>query len=268
MSELLTPQRPAAASAAEAVALSRRHLWLLVVVTCVPVPALSYAAGVVPLPDLLTRAAVSFVPFIEATTGAGGGHVIRGESVAVESITIRSAGAVAGLESQRDRTLGDGHPISARVSVSAKASKAALVDKTSPRGGAGESTAPTAGVDAANDGETPTTGTEPDRTGDQQTPSQRGGAEAPADAAPPAPQDPPADPTTGSTGPSTKPGGGSAGGADPPKQGGPPADPGPASPPANSPATPSNPSPPEQASPPGKPPDAGSQGNGSGGGRP
>jgi uncharacterized membrane protein YgcG len=74
-------------AAAEAVALSRRQICLLALVVCVPVPLLSYAAGAVPLPEMLQRAAASFAPFFGAVETSDV-RLTRADS-SVEPLAIR-----------------------------------------------------------------------------------------------------------------------------------------------------------------------------------
>ena len=87
MNELSTPQPTIAA--AEAVTLSRGQVWLLAFLICVPVPVLSYAAGVVPLPEMLERAAASFAPLFSAAE-SGEVRLVRADgSGSVEALAIR-----------------------------------------------------------------------------------------------------------------------------------------------------------------------------------
>lgn len=65
MSDLATPRSWAARDTAEAVTVPQRHLLLLALLMCVPLPLLSVVATVVPLPEIVERAAANMVPFAE-----------------------------------------------------------------------------------------------------------------------------------------------------------------------------------------------------------
>ena len=88
MDTIATPRRWAAPRAAEAVALSRPQVLALVLLTCVPIPLLSLAATVVPLPEILERAAATFVPFVAPTLGEDEGRVARESASAVHTLGI------------------------------------------------------------------------------------------------------------------------------------------------------------------------------------
>ena len=87
MSTFATPKGWTAARTAEAVVLPRRHLLAIAVLMCVPLPLLSLAAIVVPLPQLVERAAATFIS-IAAPTLDGEGPVIRESKIAVRSPEI------------------------------------------------------------------------------------------------------------------------------------------------------------------------------------
>ncbi len=88
MDTIATRQRWAASRASEAVALSRPQVIALAVLTCVPIPLLSLAATVVPLPQILERAAATFVPFVAPTLGDDEGRVARESASAVRALGI------------------------------------------------------------------------------------------------------------------------------------------------------------------------------------
>jgi len=88
MDTIATPQRWATPRAAEAVALSRPQVVALALLTCVPIPLLSLAAMVVPLPQILERAAATFVPFVAPTLGDDEGRVARESASAVRALGI------------------------------------------------------------------------------------------------------------------------------------------------------------------------------------
>ena len=88
MDTIATRQRWAAPRASEAVALSRSQVVALALLTCVPIPLLSLAATVVPLPQVLERAVATFVPFVAPTLGDDEGRVARESASAVRALGI------------------------------------------------------------------------------------------------------------------------------------------------------------------------------------
>ncbi len=88
MDTIATRERWAAPRAAEAVALSRPQVVALALLTCVPIPLLSLAATVVPLPQVLERAVATFVPFVAPTLGDDEGRVARESASAVRALGI------------------------------------------------------------------------------------------------------------------------------------------------------------------------------------
>ena len=75
MSSLATPIGLTATGTATAVSLPRRHVLLVALLVCIPLPLLSLAAMVLPLPQLLERATATFISFATQTEGQEG--VIR-----------------------------------------------------------------------------------------------------------------------------------------------------------------------------------------------
>lgn len=88
MSDLATPSGWTAAGTAEAVSLPRRHLVAIAILMCIPLPVLSLAATVIPLPQLLERAAANFATLAAPALG-GNESVIRERVVAVGSVEIQ-----------------------------------------------------------------------------------------------------------------------------------------------------------------------------------
>ncbi len=88
MDTIATRQRWAAPRASEAVALSRPQVIALAVLTCVPIPLLSLAATVVPLPQVLERAVATFVPFVAPTLGDDERRVARESASVVRALGI------------------------------------------------------------------------------------------------------------------------------------------------------------------------------------
>ena len=68
--------------------MSRPQVVALALLTCVPIPLLSLAARVVPLPKILERAAATFVPFVAPTLGDDEGRVARESASAVRALGI------------------------------------------------------------------------------------------------------------------------------------------------------------------------------------
>jgi hypothetical protein len=87
MNEFLASHSRATPHAVEAVVLSRRQLLVIALLTCIPIPLFSYAATVVPLPEILERAAADFVPFISPSTG-GSGELVREEAAPPHAVEI------------------------------------------------------------------------------------------------------------------------------------------------------------------------------------
>jgi hypothetical protein len=75
MDRLATSTSWATATTAEAVALPRRHVLAVAALVCIPIPLFSIGAMLLPLPQLLERAAASFVSI--AAPSSGKPHVIR-----------------------------------------------------------------------------------------------------------------------------------------------------------------------------------------------
>ena len=88
MSDLATPTGWTTAGAAEAVSLPRRHAVAIAILMCVPLPLLSLAATVVPLPRMLERAAATFATLTAPALG-GDASVIREKAVTVRSVEIQ-----------------------------------------------------------------------------------------------------------------------------------------------------------------------------------
>ena len=278
MSNLATPNGWTTAGTAEAVSLPRRHLLAIAILMCVPLPVLSLAATVVPLPQMLERAAATFAT-IATPALRGDASVIRERTVVVGQIEIQ----YQPLEHPPTTTKAspreaDGQPVRAATAQSATGPGKTSADTT--RSGA----APIDPAGDTDDGpvDTGTTGQGDGTTGQGEvdTPSTDPGAGTPApEPEPPASADPVPNqggatgnsPGTGGTGGSKGTGGsGGAGGSggtkdpgggspSPPSGGGTTQDPGggTTSPPAGSPSGGGSGSPPE--SPPG---------GGGGGGRP
>ena len=285
MSNLATPNGWTTAGTAEAVSLPRRHLLAIAILMCVPLPVLSLAATVVPLPQMLERAAATFAT-IATPALRGDASVIRERTVVVGQIEIQ----YQPLEHPPTTTKAspreaDGQPVRAATAQSATGPGKTSADTT--RSGA----APIDPAGDADDGpvDTGTTGQGDGTTGQGEvdTPSTDPGAGTPAPAPkpePPTSADPVPNqggatgnsPGTGGTGGSKGTGGsGGAGGSggtkdpgggspSPPSGGGATQDPGggTTSPPAGSPSGGGSGSPPESPS------DGGDGPKGGGGGRP
>src|SRR3990170_4134167 len=221
MSNLATPNGWTTAGTAEAVSLPRRHLLAIAILMCVPLPVLSLAATVVPLPQMLERAAATFAT-IATPALRGDASVIRERTVVVGQIEIQ----YQPLEHPPTTTKAspreaDGQPVRAATAQSATGPGKTSADTT--RSGA----APIDPAGDADDGpvDTGTTGQGDGTTGQGEvdTPSTDPGAGTPAP--PPKPEPPTsADPVpnqggatgnspgTGGTGSSKDTGSGGSGG--------------------------------------------------------
>jgi len=178
MSAFVTPTCSTAVGTAEAVVLPRRHLLALAILMCVPLPALSLAATVVPLPRILERAAATFATLTAPALG-GDASVIRESTVAVGSVEIeyepleRPSTATARAQSQQ----ADGQP-----ARGAPAQRPFAPTKT----GADAGGSPAATVDPASEAgdepvDTGTTGSGdgPTESGEAGTPAAEPGDHAP-----------------------------------------------------------------------------------------
>jgi len=87
MSDLATTNGWTTAGTAEAVSLPRRHLLALAILVCVPLPALSLAATVIPLPQMLERVTAAFSTLATPALG-GDGSVIRERKIALGALKI------------------------------------------------------------------------------------------------------------------------------------------------------------------------------------
>jgi len=87
MSTFETPRSWTTTGTAETVVMPRRHLVAIAVLMCVPLPLLSLAAMFVPLPQMVERAAATFVS-LAAPEFDGGGSLIRERAVAARSVEI------------------------------------------------------------------------------------------------------------------------------------------------------------------------------------
>jgi hypothetical protein len=88
MRNIATPNGWTTVGTAEAVSLPRRHLLAVAILMCVPLPLLSLAATVVPLPQMLERATATFATLATPALG-GDASVIRERTVAVGSVEIK-----------------------------------------------------------------------------------------------------------------------------------------------------------------------------------
>ena len=198
MNELMTPESRAAPRAAEAVDLSYRQIIALALVACIPIPLLSLAATVVPLPQILERAAASFVPFVAPTLGDDEGRVARESASAVRALGIVHRPyeqSVSSLASSAGPTRGGAltHGVRGVLDPSLAPDGGPT---TQPGEGAPDSTPPGG---AGEQGESPPSGTDP--------------------TAPPAGEPPGDAPTGGDTGGSSTPSGsGGTPSGDPPGQ--------------------------------------------------
>ena len=89
MSVMTTPEHFSAPSSAGTTTFRGRHVALLALLVCVPVPLFSLGATVVPLPGLVVRAVATFAPFVSPIVGDDQGRAVRQQAVAVEALEIQ-----------------------------------------------------------------------------------------------------------------------------------------------------------------------------------
>lgn len=95
MSNLATPRSWAPRDTAEAVTVPRRHVLLLALLMCVPLPVLSVVATVLPLPEIIERAAANVVPFAEPPLSAGETLAVKRPSRSVHAGIVTAKRLVA-----------------------------------------------------------------------------------------------------------------------------------------------------------------------------
>jgi hypothetical protein len=79
------PTSPASASLpAKTIELSPAHVLAIALLACVPVPLLSLVETAVPIPDLVARAAATFIPFVDSTQDKGTSSVLREPTAQVQ----------------------------------------------------------------------------------------------------------------------------------------------------------------------------------------
>jgi len=215
MNELMTPESRAAPRAAEAVDLSYRQIVALALVACIPIPLLSLAATVVPLPQILERAAATFVPFVAPTLGDDEGRVARESASAVSALGIvhrPSEQSASSLAPRTRPTRGGGLTRGARGVLDPPLAPAEG-PATRPGEGAPDSTPPGG---TGEQGEPPPSGADPTTpptggpSGDAPTGGDTGGPSPPTGSGGPA-SDPPGQ-TSGHGNAGSPPGQGDAGG--------------------------------------------------------
>jgi hypothetical protein len=77
MASVATSHRMLARRVVRSVELTRRQIAGIVLIACVPLPLLSLATTIVPLPQLVERAAARFIPFVPATLEDEPKRVVR-----------------------------------------------------------------------------------------------------------------------------------------------------------------------------------------------
>lgn len=87
MSTLETPTRWTPTATTKAVVVPRRHVFAIAILMCVPLPLLSVAAMVVPLPQIVERATATFIA-IAAPVAGNHSSLIREKPVAARSVEI------------------------------------------------------------------------------------------------------------------------------------------------------------------------------------
>lgn len=89
MSDPVTPEHRLTPRSAEAVVLSRRHVLVLALLSCIPLPLLSIGATLAPLPNVAERVAATLVPFVDPTLGENEGRVARERDAASGYVEIQ-----------------------------------------------------------------------------------------------------------------------------------------------------------------------------------
>jgi uncharacterized membrane protein YgcG len=215
MSTLDTPRSWTTSRTAEAVVVPRRHVLVIAILMCVPLPLLSLAATVVPLPQIVEIAAVTFIS-IAAPVVRTEGTLIRQKAIPVRSVEITHRPAERGSSAvskptkrTRSQTAERATPAGAAVSKTVHVDGGGTQGKPAePSGGAADEPAETG---PSTDGE-PGPGASTDPPSSSASNSGAGGSGGGGSGS-----------GSGSGG-SGSGGGGSGNGADPPGHGG--ADPG------------------------------------------
>jgi translation initiation factor IF-2 len=185
MNEFLSSDPRSAPRAAEAVVLSRREALAVAALAGVPIPLLSLAAAVVPLPQMLERAAASFVPFLAPTLGADEGRIVRERAtpgrplVAIEAVHDPSA-----VSARRPTAAADG--VGGRAPRRSLSPAATAVARPEPRPRA-EGLEPPPTSAPPESAAPPSPGTDSAPTGGEPQPPTKGAPDAPTGSGTPSP---------------------------------------------------------------------------------
>ncbi len=169
--------------------MSRPQVVALALLTCVPIPLLSLAATVVPLPEMLERAAATFVPFVPPTLGDDEGRVARESASAVRTLGIVHRPSEQSASSLAPRAVARAHGGGRRrgATEAQDVLEPSLAPEGNPAAQPGNWTpdsTPTGG--AGEQGESPPSGTDPttpvagEPSGDAPIAGDTGGSPAPS----------------------------------------------------------------------------------------
>ena len=139
--------------------MSRPQVVVLALLTCIPIPLLSLAATVVPLPGILERAAATFVPFVPPTLGDEEGRVARESASAVGTLGIVRRPSEQSVASLAPRTTPTRGGLTRGAQDVLEPSLAPTGDPTTQPGNWTPDPTPTG--DADEPGQSPPTGTDP-----------------------------------------------------------------------------------------------------------
>lgn len=104
MRSIVTTRYGTTRSAVRAVELTRAQAMGLMLLVCVPLPALSLGAFLAPLPEVMERGAASFLPFVEPTLEEGPGRVVRKLSARPGKAPARNEGSSSPSASTSSRS--------------------------------------------------------------------------------------------------------------------------------------------------------------------
>lgn len=204
MSNLATPRSWAPRDTTEAVTVPRRHVLLLALLMCVPLPVLSVVATVLPLPEIIERAAANVVPFAEPPLSAGETLAVKRPSRSTRAGIAAAKRLVAtpapfSRETSRDKAAT--HKAAATRTLDASSPKATLTRTTSqvdpaPTSTASDAPAAVAPMDSTSE------------TSQHQPPSERNAEDSHGNK----PLEPPGHDKSGETGGTKEPGNSGAGG--------------------------------------------------------
>ena len=167
-----TPERMPTRRAVRSVELTRRQIAGIVLIACVPLPLLSLATTVIPLPQLVERAAARFIPFVPPTLEDEPKRVVRAAPT-----RARPADTSRRRSEARSRQPDAGSRVEAARPTRATPATRTPAKRTAEPAPREPTTRDPAGETPTPSGETPTT----DQDGGSETPTtdQDGGSDTP-----------------------------------------------------------------------------------------